>query len=314
MYSVYQDIKERLVDGYIWLILLLLAIPANIIRLVLYWSRPEILLISLISIVFGLFIALFMGFFGLWGGADVLALICITLMNPIPISLIDTTALPLLDQLLSYIFPLSLIIVINAVLIQLPLPIIIFLHNYRKKRQFKIMYALPIESNVNKFFANFLGEPLAIKDILAKPIFYYQVLEKERIPNTKVQYIESMYPVPFVRLCSEELVRWKMFRKEPQIYQNFNILQFKRNQFIDMLNTNPKNHWKLDFSIGLKSEEEDMYRQRTVINSALFGRQKRNFLWVQYSVPFLLPMVIGFFLGFWGVNFLVEIFKILGYI
>jgi hypothetical protein len=133
-------------------------------------------------------------------------------------------------------------------------------------------------------------------EILKKPVWYYQVLEK--LPSDKTnENLNAIYPVPYIRLNSESLYRWQLYKN-----QTFNLLQ--PNKLINISSGSKflsNNEWKFDFSIGLKSEEEDLYRQRTTINHAIRDKSK-SVLWVQYSVPFLLPLTIGLILSFFQIN------------
>ena len=264
-----------------------------------------------ISIVFGIAIAIFMLIFGLWGGADILALISLSFLSPIPLTLINGLPSPTNPNYLSLIVPLSLSVIINAALLQIPLPLVILTKNYLSYRKNPALYSLPQSSPLAKVFASNLGEPLSMSAILQKPLFYYQSLEKNSLyANDK--NLHELYPVPFIRLTSEPLLRWKQYRKK-----SFSLL--RRNKVLDQRTDNPllhqdmkSNKWQFDFSIGLKSEEEDLFRQRTLLQQATKkGNLRRSTLWVQYSIPFLIPMFIGYILAFNGFNILFEILKLL---
>lgn len=301
--TVFQDIKERLVDGVYWIILLVLAIPVNLIRILLYWDKIEVLGFALLSIFIGISIALIMGYFGLWGGADVLALICIALLSPLSLEQINGFNLTLIQNDIFILLPLTLTLVINASLLQLPLPFIILSKNILNFRSNPDKYINPEGSRYKKLVASFIGEPLLVNQILKKPIWYFQVLEKNyNFDNTTD--LNSIYPVPFIRFQSEPLQRWSMYSK-------FSWSMIQNSNYINKVTYPPFRRnlgWKFDFSIGMKSEEEDLFRQRTIISDAI--DERRRYLWVQYSVPFLLPMTIGYLLAFFQINLLGELMKL----
>lgn len=301
----YQDFKQRLVDGYIWLFLLILVLPVILIRLILYWDRWDILTFMIISIGIGLIFAFIMLYFGLWGEADILAFICISLLSPIALSL--TNGLPNIydKNYLELIVPLNLSMIVNAAVIQIPIPIVIASKNYFRYKKNPEAYILPEASKRQKFFASFLGEPLLLSSILTKPVFYYQVMEKNVYFTNDVN-LNNIYPVPFIRLTSEPLLRWKMFRAKTIELLTENKLDYKKQIIQDMINSDPLEKWNFDFTIGLKSEEEDLYRQRILLEQATKGKLKRKYLWVQYSIPFLIPMLLGYILAFSGINLFVE--------
>ena len=248
--------------------------------------------------------------FGLWGGADILALVCLSLLSPI--SLLLTDGLPTIynNNFLELILPLSLTIVMNAALIQVPLPLIILGKNYFRYKKNPEPYRLPVSSKMGKIFASCLGEPLPMGSILTKPLFYYQILEKNSKYTNKMD-LNATYPVPFIRLSSEPLFRWKEFKESSySLLQPNRLLEQKKDYPISHLVIN-KDKWSFDFSIGLKSEEEDLFRQRTLIHQACNDKDlKRSYVWVQYSVPFLIPMFIGYILAFNGINILFLLLKL----
>lgn len=307
----YQDLKARLVDGSIWLLLFILVIPVNLIRLVLYWNNSTLLIYIAISMVIGILLALFMLLFGLWGEADILALICLSLVNPISIKLISGVPNIFNTNFLSFILPVSLTLVMNAALLQIPLPIIILVKNYYGYRKHPERYQIPQSSTLRKIFASCLGEPLPITSILTKPLFFYQMLEKNTLYNNK-KNLNEQYPVPFIRLASEPLLRWKENRRNSYSLLHPNMINKQRQNFSQLQFPKNKHNWSFDFSIGLKSEEEDLFRQRTLLNQASkdLNLQREN-VWVQYSIPFLIPMFIGFILAFNGINILFQLFTLL---
>ena len=310
----YQDLKYRLVDGYIWLVFLILVIPVSFIRIILYWNDGTLVTFIIISMVLGMGIAFFMFLFGLWGGADIIALICLSLISPISLKVVSGLPSVFNSNYLELILPLSLTIVMNAALLQIPIPIIILIKNIFQYKSDTERYRLPDSSRLQKVFACCLGEPLELSEILTKPIFYYQVLEKNPLIGS-MNDLHERYPVPFIRLSSEPLLRWQLFRaKSYSLLRTNRLLENKHN----LLTTHPTIYnkpWSFDFSIGLQSEEEDLFRQRTILQRATQNDCfKRKYIWVQYSIPFLIPMFIGYILAFNGINILFIFLKMLKWI
>jgi hypothetical protein len=263
----------------------------------------------IISVIMGLVLTFVMLLFGLWGGADIIALFCLSIISPISIQLIG--GLPSIhnNNFLSLILPISLSLVMNAALVQIPIPLFILGKNFINVKKHPNYYLLPKTSTKEKIFASCLGEPLPLRSILTKPIFYYQVLEKNPLFTNKVE-LNEVYPVPFIRLTSEPLIRWKLFRTRVYSILNPSILVSERDNAQFKLQNGYKKNWNFDFTVSLKSEEEDLFRQRTLLEHAVTElKTKKNILWVQYSVPFIVPMLIGYILAFNGINILIEIAK-----
>jgi Flp pilus assembly protein protease CpaA len=305
-YTAIRDLQERAVEGYIWLILLIAAIPLNLLRLFLYWGDWTLLTLALISIILGISIAIFMAIFGLWGGADVFALISLSTISPLPLYVLKDNNAAIGSTLLLQIFPISLSIVINAALLQIPLPFILAIRNGVRYTKNPLLYIEPDESRFKKLFACFLGGPSSLFDIIQKHPWFYQVLEKS--PITQMSPLsDTYYPVPFIRYASESLYRWQLLRRSwwsiaiPQVHYSKIFPLSKK-----IMERNYK--WKFDFQIGLKSEEEDLYRQRTTL---LEAQSTRKSLWIQYSIPFLVPLTIGYLLAFFWGNFIITIIGLL---
>ena len=122
VYASIKDFQERAIEGYVWVILLISAVPINLFRLIIYWGNQTLLLIGLLSIIIGILLAILFGLLGMWGGADVLALISISIISPFSIFAFHN-----LNQITGtifqlQIFPLSLSIIMNASLLQIPIP------------------------------------------------------------------------------------------------------------------------------------------------------------------------------------------------
>lgn len=247
--------------------------------------------------------------FGLWGGADILALLCLVLISPISFVLVGGIPSIYNPNYLQMILPIGLTMVMNAAILQAPLPLFIAAKNFLTYRKQPELYQLPEASLIKKTFASFLGEPLPISTILTKPMFYYQVLETNTLFKQSPEPLDQ-FPVPFIRLASEPLVRWKQFRRSSFRTLQPNMIQNSRNKSPLRKSKTSDKEWSFDFTIGLKSEEEDLFRQRTIIKQAATkGPLQKHNLWVQYSIPFLIPMFIGYVLAFNNINILFLLLK-----
>ena len=100
LYAAYKDLKTREVPDQVWIIYFPLALTLLIFRILL---NPELLIVSLISIVIIFFLSFLMLYIGLFGGADLKAFVCLSVALPV-------NPLPLLSLLPSIksIFPLSI--------------------------------------------------------------------------------------------------------------------------------------------------------------------------------------------------------------
>lgn len=299
-YTVVGDLRERMVGGWSWLFLLALAVPVSLARLLLYWSEWTLFFVGIISVVVGISMALLVGYLGLWGGADVIAMVCVAILSPFPLVLVESHVA---NQILTpdQLFPLSLSIVVNASLLQLPIPFLLFLRNVFLFLRSPETYTEFRTRKLQAFLASFLGNPTTVYQVLQKHPWFYQVLEKS--PQAQqTPPANTHYPVPFVRTTSEGLLRWQLFRRDVLSIHN---PPFSTGIVGELLRPTSQPQWQFDFTIGLGSEEEDLYRQRTTLQAAV--ENHRRYLWIQYSVPFLLPLTVGYVIAFFWGNLLLKL-------
>jgi prepilin signal peptidase PulO-like enzyme (type II secretory pathway) len=80
IYGSFSDIKTRQVSNAVWIAFLPIAIVLTLLRIVLY---PDLLMISLISIIIITIISIVIFYGGIIGGADSKAIICLGVAMPI---------------------------------------------------------------------------------------------------------------------------------------------------------------------------------------------------------------------------------------
>ncbi|MCD6209166.1 MAG: prepilin peptidase [Thermoproteales archaeon] len=152
--AAYQDLKTREIDDKIWIVILAVNGAFTAFELWFYHSLSLIyLMLYLISVAVGLAIAAVMHFGKMMGGADVKALIVLSL-----------TETPKFRYIYGYvsIVP-SLAILTNTVIISLFAPLFIFLNNARK---INYLYSdlCPDESTLKKLIALFALTKVSSKE------------------------------------------------------------------------------------------------------------------------------------------------------
>lgn len=80
-YSSWSDVKTREVSDRVWLIFFPIALSLTSVRIVLC---QELFQVSILSAFLGLVISVILLYSGFFGGADIKALICVTVSNPTP--------------------------------------------------------------------------------------------------------------------------------------------------------------------------------------------------------------------------------------
>ena len=127
-YACYSDIRRRSVSNIVWLVIAGVGIAfAGYYIAVQGMSSLTPLIISAIitSVVSYIFFRL-----GLFGAADAKALICIAVLFPAqPSFTILSYKFPLFEASVPVVFPFALIVLLNAAVLALAVPIFLFLHN-----------------------------------------------------------------------------------------------------------------------------------------------------------------------------------------
>jgi preflagellin peptidase FlaK len=144
-YTSYLDLKKREVDDYVWIIFGLLGATLLPIEYLLHWYNENIF-VTLFSIGISSAIGLGLFYFGFYGGADGKALIVVSVFLPVYTSC-------------DCIQPITSIIVLtNAVILSLILPISISVYNLSQiLKGENIFRGLESESKKRKLLAIFLG-------------------------------------------------------------------------------------------------------------------------------------------------------------
>ena len=121
-YAAYSDVKRREAENWIWIVMGIAGLPFLI------FSKN--LFLSIISISVSIPIAFLLYIFGM-GGADAKAIMAISLLNPLPPSCS-------IFHSPQFIFPVT--VLINSLLLILPLPLLFFVYNAKRKNA-EIPYA-----------------------------------------------------------------------------------------------------------------------------------------------------------------------------
>lgn len=88
-YSSWSDVKTREVSDRVWLIFFPIALSLTSVRIVLC---QKLFQVSILSVFLGLIVSAILLYSGFFGGADVKALICVTVSNPTPPAMVNPIA------------------------------------------------------------------------------------------------------------------------------------------------------------------------------------------------------------------------------
>jgi preflagellin peptidase FlaK len=171
-YSSYKDIKTREISDLVWIIFGIAGLVLNIYEL---YNGTLGLLTLLIALGFSLGLSIVTGYLGLFGGADLLAIVVIGLLNPITPTL--NLKIPLTP---SVIFPLT--VLSNSALIGASGIIIVFFYNIIHVRDETIFQGYEPISIWWRIVIFFTGLNKKIDNIRGPPFDY--PLEKVGESNT----------------------------------------------------------------------------------------------------------------------------------
>ena len=308
-YAAFRDWKYREVIDLPWIIMFLLSIPLNILRIIIYWNNPAFLFAGFISIILGVGLAFLMGLFGLWGEADVLAVMTISLMLPWPLFNLPFTN-PILNQTVKF-FPLSLTIILNSALLQLPIPIGIAIKNIRTYLDHPEWYREPLYvSRLQKLSAAFFGSPLPLYKIITMQPWFYSFLEEYYAPF-RINWQQYSVGTQFIRLRSEPLLRVQKFGSNLH-YRSFYQSDINAMAPILPLLSQPlKYRRKMNFRAFLGTPEDDLFLQREILEKA-YNDPTLKRIWFQYTIPMLIPLFFGLLISiFIGNILLLVLFQIM---
>ena len=177
-YASWSDWKTREVTNYAWIIFAPVGLALTLLEIYLSGNIMLLYLLAIsIMIIAGITIPVF--YLGLFGGADVKALLCLALTFPWPLKIFQ----PLLS--FTQIFPFSFSIFTNSLILSLLLVPIILLKNFF----FKIMGGslfdgFEEEKIRKKFFALLLGFKVK-KEIIAKRPYMFMILEEKQVTRDR---------------------------------------------------------------------------------------------------------------------------------
>jgi hypothetical protein len=168
LYAAYTDLKIREVPDKVWIIYFPLASILLIFRILL---NPELLIVTLMSIVIIFCISLSMLYVGLFGGADFKAFLCLNIALPV-------NPLPLLSLLPSVNPIFSLSIFYNAYFFSISMIIYSILMNINWKivKGKELFSNLPKTSFIMKIMALISGYKTEFEN-LEKKVYLYPIEE-----------------------------------------------------------------------------------------------------------------------------------------
>jgi len=115
----FQDIKTREVSDKIWLPIILVGIAVNAVEKI--WTNTSILSLYLLSIAITFLIALTLAYFGLMGGADAKAYICLSILETPSVSTNIGKMFPgisiFMNSIILSIFTMIIIAINNTILL-----------------------------------------------------------------------------------------------------------------------------------------------------------------------------------------------------
>ncbi|MHA1984002.1 MAG: prepilin peptidase [Candidatus Hodarchaeales archaeon] len=305
--AAFQDYRTREISDLFWIILIFVSFPVNSVRILIYWqTSPQLLLIGLLSIFTGIVLVIFMAYLGVWGGADLLALFSISLLLPYPVS---PSFLASLENLtVEALFPYSLTIILNSALLQIPIPIIIFLKNYKNYKKSPENYREPVRATkLEKYVSMFIGSPEKPERIVSMHPWYYRFMEKYVEPF-RINQIPFLLPEQFIRFSSEPLFRYNRYNNlRKRNIPDFNFYTHRHRELFTLGILAKQSTF--DHSIKLGEPEKDLLEQRKILDYLSKNRSK-NRIWIQYSIPFVVFIFFGLIATYFVGNFLLLFFSL----
>jgi hypothetical protein len=162
-----QDASRTEVEDYVWDLMIFSGIPLIVLRIFLSDAKKTTFLLITISIVTTFLIALVILLAGFWGPADSKALFSISFLLPLHPSVFIEDKTPFL--------PFPILALIYATLLQIFVPLGLFLINVMKKANFNDVKG----TKSQKIALFFMGTPLSI-DTFERRWKYFQCCEKKK--------------------------------------------------------------------------------------------------------------------------------------
>ena len=127
-YACYSDIRKRSVSNIVWLVMVGVGIASAGYRTILQgipFFIPLVFSVVITGAVSYIFFRL-----GFFGAADAKALICIAVLFPsLPRFIIFSNNFPLFDASVPVVFPFALMVLLNAAVLALAIPVSLFFRN-----------------------------------------------------------------------------------------------------------------------------------------------------------------------------------------
>jgi len=167
-FAAWSDLKTREVSDKVWFVYGPLGLAFTIYRL---WVEPSLLLLTGASIGLSILVAFGLVFFGLTGGADALALICLSLTLPVP----PRALTPMLGYFLPF-FP--IVVLYTGYLASILVPFVMIAKNLSVWVRLKsgMFNGLEHESTWKKALAFITGFPTSLSQL--RSTFYLYPMEK----------------------------------------------------------------------------------------------------------------------------------------
>jgi preflagellin peptidase FlaK len=162
-YTSWADLKTREVYDIVWAVFGALGLILNLYEI---YMGSFTLFLSAISVAFSAALALIIGYLGLFGWADALAFIALSILHPVQPRSIS----PILG-IASIIYPLSLLS--NSALAGASFAIVLFLRNlYTASRGERLFQGFEGDSKVKKVAVMFTGVKVGMSSVRGPPFQY----------------------------------------------------------------------------------------------------------------------------------------------
>ena len=174
VYASYSDIKTREISNWVWVVLLLIGLPLNIFRVILYFNDFPVLLQGVVCVFLGASLGVLLALMGLWGEADSKGLICMSFVSPLfPFAAV----IPLIGTI-NAIIPMSLAYFMNGYLFLLPLLPLFPIYNLIGLIRDPERYSFPQSTLWKRIVAFCTGYPADVETLKSKGIWDYDFLER----------------------------------------------------------------------------------------------------------------------------------------
>ncbi|MFW9997469.1 MAG: A24 family peptidase C-terminal domain-containing protein, partial [Candidatus Odinarchaeota archaeon] len=196
-------------------------------------------------------------------------------------------------EISSNLIPFPITIFMNAFILTFPLPFILLGYNFFNYRRQPVLYRnkYPLWK---KLVASNLGYPSFLHNIKKKHLWKYDVLE-----------IKNPHLKSWKALTGNIANEWrKTSARIPSLKQrNVNNGRVVLTSFSSIVE---ERKWQLKFQIGLGDETDDELKRLNALKSA--DRDGKNKLWLLYTIPFMVPLTLGYFVSLFYGNIVLNFY------